>query len=85
MSVTLGPIVIWLLIGLIAGWLAGEIMSGHGFGTIGNIIVGIVGAVVGGLVLGALGVVAGGFIGEVVQALIGALVFLFIVRLIRRV
>jgi uncharacterized membrane protein YeaQ/YmgE (transglycosylase-associated protein family) len=83
-SVTLGTIVVWLLIGLIAGWLAGEIMSGHGFGLVGNVIVGIVGAAVGGLVLSALGIDPGGFVGDVVQALIGALVFLFIVGLIRR-
>lgn len=83
MTVTLSSIVVWLLIGLIAGWLAGEVTRGVGYGTVGNIIVGIIGAVVGGLVLGALGVDPGGFVGEVVQAFIGALVFLALLSVIR--
>ena len=82
MNVGLSTIVVWLLIGLIAGWLAGEVTKGSGFGTVGNIVIGIIGAVVGGFVLGALGIDAGGFVGEVIQAFIGALVFLAVASLI---
>lgn len=85
MTITLSSLVVWLLIGLIAGWLAGSVTRGAGFGVIGNIVVGMIGAVVGGFVFNALGVDAGGFIGEVVQAFIGALVFLALLSVVRRV
>lgn len=84
MEITLANIVIWLLIGLIAGWLAGEIRRGYGYGTMGNIVIGIIGAIVGGLVFGFLGIDAGGFVGEVLQATIGALVFLAVASWVRR-
>jgi len=84
MQITLESLVIWALIGLIAGWLAGEIMKGSGFGLVGNIVIGIVGAILGGLLLGLVGVDPGGFVGEVIQALIGALVLLALLRTVRR-
>ncbi|RFS13447.1 GlsB/YeaQ/YmgE family stress response membrane protein [Emticicia sp. C21] len=75
-----------IIIGAIAGWLAGEIKRGFGFGLIGNIIVGIVGALVGSWLFASLGVSLGaGVIGQIITAVIGALVVLFIVGLIRRV
>lgn len=83
MNITLTSLVLWLLIGLIAGWLAGELWRGRGYGTWGNIALGIIGAIVGGLLLGALGVDPGGFLGEVVQAVIGALVVLAVAGLLR--
>ena len=83
MSVSLSTIVIWLLIGLIAGWLAGELTTGSGFGLWGNIVIGIIGALLGGVLLGALGVDPGGFVGEVVQAFIGALVLLALISVAR--
>jgi uncharacterized membrane protein YeaQ/YmgE (transglycosylase-associated protein family) len=83
MEITLSTLVIWLLIGLVAGWLAGELTKGSGFGLVGNIIIGIIGAVLGGLVLGAIGIDPGGFVGEVVQALIGALVLLALISIAR--
>lgn len=83
MDVSLTSLVVWLLVGLIAGWLAGEIWRGAGYGMWGNIALGIIGAIVGGLLLGALGVDPGGFLGEVLQAVIGALVVLAIARVIR--
>jgi uncharacterized membrane protein YeaQ/YmgE (transglycosylase-associated protein family) len=83
MDISLTSLVIWLLVGLIAGWLAGELWRGRGYGTFGNIALGIVGAVVGGVLLGALGVDAGGFLGEVVQAVIGALVVLAVAGILR--
>ena len=84
MTITLESLIIWALIGLIAGWLAGEITKGSGFGVVGNIVIGIIGAILGGLLLGALGIDPGGFVGEVVQALIGALVLLALLSLVRR-
>lgn len=84
MTITLQALVIWLLIGLIAGWLAGEVTKGSGFGLWGNIVIGIVGAILGGLLLGALGVDPGGFVGEVLQAFIGALVLLALISAVRQ-
>lgn len=84
MTLSLTSLIIWLLIGLIAGWLAGELTKGSGFGLWGNIIIGIVGAILGGILLGALGVDPGGFVGEVLQAFIGALVLLAIVSIVRQ-
>ena len=76
---------LWILIGALAGWIAGELMRGRGFGLVGNIIVGIVGALIGGLIFGALGVGPGfGLIGSLITAVIGAVVLLFIISLVRR-
>jgi uncharacterized membrane protein YeaQ/YmgE (transglycosylase-associated protein family) len=75
---------IFLAIGAVAGWLAGILMKGGGFGLLGNIVVGIIGAVVGGYVFGLLGISAGGLIGSIVTATVGAVLLLFIVRLIKR-
>lgn len=85
MQIDLATLIIWLLIGLIAGWLAGEVTKGSGFGVLGNIIIGIIGAILGGVLLGALGVDPGGFVGEVVQAFIGALVLLALISVARGV
>ena len=84
MTLSLGSLVIWLLVGLIAGWLAGELTRGSGFGLWGNIVIGIIGAVLGGILLSALGVDPGGFLGEVVQAVIGALVLLALISVVRQ-
>jgi len=77
---------IWfLIIGAIAGWLAGLLMKGGGFGLLGDIIVGIVGAVLGGWLFGVLGISAGGgLVGSLIVAFIGAVILLFLVRLIKR-
>jgi len=78
-------IILWLIVGAIAGWIAGELMRGRGFGLIGNIIIGIVGAVIGGLLFGALGIGPGmGVIGSLITAIIGAVLLLFIVGLFQR-
>jgi len=74
----------FLVIGALAGWLAGKIMKGRGFGLLGNIIVGIVGGFLGGLLFGLLGLTAGGLIGSLVTALIGAIVLLWLVGLIKK-
>lgn len=76
---------IWfILIGMVAGWLAGRIMQGSGFGVIGDIVIGIVGAFIGGLLFNALQLPWGGLFGSLVVATIGAVVLIVIVRLIKR-
>ncbi|MCB0193240.1 MAG: GlsB/YeaQ/YmgE family stress response membrane protein [Anaerolineae bacterium] len=78
-------IILWIVIGAVAGWIAGELMRGHGFGLIGNIVVGIVGAFLGGLIFSAIGIGPGlGLIGSLITAIVGAVVLLFIVGLLRR-
>jgi uncharacterized membrane protein YeaQ/YmgE (transglycosylase-associated protein family) len=77
-------LLVFLVIGAVAGWLAGKIIKGGGFGILGNIIVGILGAVVGGWLFGILGISVGGeWIGPLVTATVGAVVLLFVVGLIR--
>ena len=79
----LESLLIFLLIGAIAGWLAGLIIKGFGFGLVGNVVVGIVGAFVAGLILPKVGIdIGGGILGAIIHATIGAVVFLFIVKLI---
>jgi uncharacterized membrane protein YeaQ/YmgE (transglycosylase-associated protein family) len=79
-------LIIWLAVGAIAGWLAGSIVKGGGFGVLGDIVVGIVGAFVGGWLLPRLGVHLGvGLVPVIASATIGAVVLLLVVRLIRRV
>jgi len=74
----------FLIIGVAAGWLAGQLMKGGGFGLIGDLVVGVIGAFLGGWLLGALGIVAGGLIGSLVTATVGAVVLLFLIRLIKK-
>ena len=74
-----------LLIGAIAGWLAGQLTKGGGFGIIKNIILGIVGAVVGGWLFGLIGISIGGeWIGPIITASVGALVLIFVVGLVTK-
>ncbi|WP_262967234.1 GlsB/YeaQ/YmgE family stress response membrane protein [Methylobacter psychrophilus] len=74
-----------LAIGAVSGWLAGIVMKGGGFGLIGDIIVGIIGAVVGGYIFGFFGISVGiGLIGSIVTATVGAIILLFVIRLIKR-
>jgi uncharacterized membrane protein YeaQ/YmgE (transglycosylase-associated protein family) len=77
-------IIIFLVIGAVAGWLAGTLMKGGGFGLLGNIVVGIVGSVVGGFVFSFLGISAGGMVGSIVTATAGAALLLFIISLIKK-
>lgn len=80
-----GTGLIWfLLIGLCAGWLAGKIMKGGGFGLVGDLIVGVIGAFLGAWVFGMLGIGAGGLLGALVTATVGALLLLFLIRLIKK-
>jgi uncharacterized membrane protein YeaQ/YmgE (transglycosylase-associated protein family) len=77
---------IWfIIVGLVAGWLAGVIMKGGGFGVIGDIVVGIVGALIGGWLFSSMGVSAGGgLLGAIIVALIGAIILILLLRLIKR-
>ncbi|MFC1505121.1 GlsB/YeaQ/YmgE family stress response membrane protein [Thermodesulfobacteriota bacterium] len=77
-------IIIILVIGALAGWLAGNIMKGKGFGVIGNIVVGIIGALIGGYFFGFLGISAGGLIGSLITATVGAVALLFVVGLVKK-
>ena len=77
-------LIAWLIIGGLAGWIAGNIMRGGGFGILPNIGVGIVGAVIGGFLCRLLGLQAGGFIGWLVTATVGAVVLLWIISKVRQ-
>jgi uncharacterized membrane protein YeaQ/YmgE (transglycosylase-associated protein family) len=78
--------IVWfIIIGIVAGWLAGKVMRGAGFGLLGDLVVGIVGALLGGFLFGLLGISAGGLIGSLITATCGAIVLIFLVRMIKRV
>jgi uncharacterized membrane protein YeaQ/YmgE (transglycosylase-associated protein family) len=78
-------IILWLIVGGVAGWLAGMVVKGGGYGLIGDIIVGIVGGFIAGWLLPQFGIVIGGsLIGAIINAFIGAVILLFILRLIKR-
>lgn len=75
----------FLIVGVVAGWLAGMLVKGGGFGLVGDLVVGVVGAVLGGWLFSTLGAsVGGGLLASIIVATIGAVVLLFIVRLIKR-
>jgi uncharacterized membrane protein YeaQ/YmgE (transglycosylase-associated protein family) len=78
----------WLLwtiiIGILAGWLAGLIVKGRGMGVLVDLIVGVVGSLIGGFVAGLIGLAAYGLIGRLAIAVAGAVILLFLVRLIKR-
>ena len=79
-------VIAWLIVGAIAGWLAGLLVKGFGFGLIGNIVVGIVGAVIAGWLLPRLGIALGtGMVAAIINAVIGAVILLVIIGLVRRV
>jgi uncharacterized membrane protein YeaQ/YmgE (transglycosylase-associated protein family) len=82
---TLESLIVFLLIGAVAGWLAGLIVKGFGFGIVGNIVIGIVGAFIAGYLLPALNVSLGtGIIGAIIHATIGAILLLLVVRVLKR-
>jgi uncharacterized membrane protein YeaQ/YmgE (transglycosylase-associated protein family) len=77
-------LLIFLAVGALAGWLAGQIMKGRGFGVIGNMVVGIVGAILGGFLFGLLGITTGGLLGATIMATIGAVILLFAINKIKK-
>jgi uncharacterized membrane protein YeaQ/YmgE (transglycosylase-associated protein family) len=80
----LWDLIVFLIIGGVAGWLAGVIMKGGGFGLAGDIVIGIIGAVIGGVVFNALGLTTTNILGSLISATVGAAIFLFVIRLIKR-
>jgi uncharacterized membrane protein YeaQ/YmgE (transglycosylase-associated protein family) len=74
----------WLIIGAIAGWLAGKIVEGYGFGFVGNLVIGILGACVGGYILPQLGIFPASTLGNLLAATLGAIVLLVIIGLLKR-
>ena len=81
---TVTALIWFLLIGLIAGWLAGQVMRGGGYGVIGDMIVGVIGALLGGWLFGMLGISAGGLIGSIITAFVGAVILILLLRVIKR-
>ena len=82
---SLEAILVILLVGLAAGWLAGQVVQGTGFGIVGDIIIGIVGAFIAAWLFPALGLrLGGGIVGAIIAAAIGAILLLVVVRLIKR-
>lgn len=85
MDVQIQSLIVWLIVGAIAGWLAGIVVKGGGFGLVGNIVVGIIGAVIAGYLLPFLGIaIGGGFIAAIIDAFVGAVILLVVLRLIKR-
>ena len=78
-------LILFILIGLAAGWLAGQIMKGGGFGVVGDIVIGMIGALIGGFLFQRSGVYGGGgLLWSLIVATIGAIILLFVLRLFRR-
>ena len=76
---------IWfLLVGLVAGWLAGKIMKGSGYGVVGDIVLGVVGAFVGGFLFRLVGIAAYGMIGSIIVATIGAIVLVALAKKLKK-
>ena len=81
MSLDPGGLLAWIIVGLVAGFLAGQVMKGGGYGLVGDIVMGIIGAFVGGLLTSLLGLYGSvGLLGSIVIAFIGAVVFIGLVR-----
>ena len=77
-------ILAWIIIGAIAGWLAGLLVKGYGFGLIGNIVIGILGAAIAGVLADALNLYTASTLGNIVAATFGAIILLFLIGLVRR-
>src|SRR5437763_7650815 len=84
MELSPGGIIAWILVGLIAGWAAGKVSRGHGFGLIGDLVVGLLGALIGGLVAGIFIRGSEGFVGTLAAAFVGALLMLTLTPMVGR-
>jgi len=81
----LGGLIWWAVVGLIAGFLAGKVMKGGGFGVLMDMVLGIVGAIIGGWIFRMLGIMQGrGLIGSIIVAFIGAVILLWVIRLVKK-
>jgi uncharacterized membrane protein YeaQ/YmgE (transglycosylase-associated protein family) len=83
MDAQLVSILVFLVIGAVAGWIAGQLMKGGGFGLVGNVIIGVIGSFVGGFLFGRY--ISGGLIGSIVTATLGAIVLLVLVKLFKKI
>lgn len=77
-------LIVFLIIGVVAGFLAGKIIKGGGFGLVGDLVLGVIGAFVGGWVFGLLGILPVGLIGTLISATAGAVILLFLIRLVKK-
>jgi len=77
-------LIVFLIIGVVAGFLAGKIMKGGGFGLLGDLVVGVIGAFLGGWLFGMLGLFPAGMLGTLVTATVGAVVLLWVIRLVKK-
>ena len=77
-------LLLFLVIGVVAGFLAGKIMKGRGFGLVGDLIIGVIGAFIGVWLFGLLGISSGGILGLLVAAIVGALILLYIIRQVKK-
>jgi uncharacterized membrane protein YeaQ/YmgE (transglycosylase-associated protein family) len=84
MTMSTEHLLLFLVIGIVAGFLAGKIMKGKGFGLLGDLIVGVIGSFIGYWVYGLLGIASGGIIGALICALVGSLLLLYIVRMAKK-
>ena len=78
-------ILIWIISGIVAGWLAGVIVKGAGFGLIGDLLVGLIGGLIGGWLAGVMGLQATSWFGQILVAALGGVVFVVVLRAIRRI
>ncbi len=77
--------IIFIIVGVVAGWLAGQVVRGGGFGLVGDLVVGVVGALIAGWLFPTVGLsLGGGIIGAIISSAIGAIILLFVLRLIKR-
>jgi uncharacterized membrane protein YeaQ/YmgE (transglycosylase-associated protein family) len=84
-GIAIESLIVWLVVGAIAGWAAGQIVKGYGFGLLGNIVVGIIGAVVAGWLLPRVGIiVGGGIVAAIINAIIGAVILLLVIGVFKR-
>ncbi len=77
--------VVWIISGIVAGWLAGLLIRGRGFGLVGDLIVGLLGGLIGGWLFSFIGIAATSWLGEIIVAALGGIVLVAIVRVLRRV
>jgi uncharacterized membrane protein YeaQ/YmgE (transglycosylase-associated protein family) len=77
-------LIYFLLIGLAAGWIAGQVIKGKSFGLVNDLIVGVIGAFLGGILFGVFGLGATNLIGSLITATVGAIVFLYILRVVKK-
>jgi uncharacterized membrane protein YeaQ/YmgE (transglycosylase-associated protein family) len=78
-------LIIFIIVGVVAGWLAGQVVRGGGFGLVGDLIVGVVGALIAGWLFPRIGLsLGGGIVGAIISSAIGAIILLFVIRLVKR-